>query len=184
MKQTTGYRKYYFKDGERICVGILYQDDSPYLDEENIHMTTDSDDFISWKHSEWQYDIVEGGVMTYTTDEENLQLLLSHFRIYAGKVPVLIVAIAQTHAHIHWLCHHVAELDNDVVWKAHSNKLCKGNVTIQFYTDNVDVAVLSSVQPVAWIPLSDRIPAAVIRQLMYQTERGQYLFEHRKRGGL
>ena len=55
-KRTVGYRQYYFySDNNEIMFSTYWEDCDP----RNIQRAENSEHFIKWKHTEWQYDDVE-----------------------------------------------------------------------------------------------------------------------------
>ena len=55
-KRTVGYRQYYFYDeNNEIMFATFWEDCNP----KNIQRAENSEHFIKWKHTEWQYDDVE-----------------------------------------------------------------------------------------------------------------------------
>ena len=56
FKRTAGYRQYYFyNDGNEIIFATLWKGGDP----RHIQRVENSEHFIKWKHTEWQYDDVE-----------------------------------------------------------------------------------------------------------------------------
>ena len=54
-KRTAGYRTYYFQGSEEIMLTQVWGDVPP----SEILRIENSEGFIKWKHTEWQYDDVE-----------------------------------------------------------------------------------------------------------------------------
>lgn len=117
----------------------------------------------------------------HLTDEEALDSLLCCIR-HRGEdeVSTLIIAVVGSHFQTQWLVHNVQEVLNEATFNKTTMVLHYKSTRVTFVRYDESLNTLSAIQPVAWLPLCDNIPAKMISWLNYRTERGKYMYCSRK----
>lgn len=120
----------------------------------------------------------------HLTDEEALDSLLCCIK-HQGEEEVsnLIIAVVGSHFQSLWLAGHVQEVLTEVIYNHKSLTLHYKSTCVKFVRYDESLNTLSAIQPVAWLPLCDNIPAKLISWMNYRTRVGEAKYWDQKRKG-